>query len=221
MTEDLILNYRKLKNYLRKYSSTVYDENNLRKLILKLFFYDINNIPLAIIKKEDEIDWNEFPKLFKLVDRESIVDIYNKFVKSNYYKDLIIKDINELDTYSIIPNNKLEISLNTFRPIYKNNWKELSEEINKISFNRQKSYYAIYLKLYLKLHYFPDIDEFIKYIYNKYQEPIHKDIKIIFHNIEESYKNIKEYIKENNLNYEDIKEKILKSTNILKRIEIQ
>ena len=218
MTEDLLLNHRKIKNYLRKFSSTIGDENSLRKLLLKLFYYDINDIPISIIKKEDDIDWNNFPKLFKLVNREDIINIYNKEVKSNYFKELKILDEKDLDIYQIIENNLLEISLKTFRPVYKENWKELSEEINKISFDKQKSYYSIYLTLYLKLHYFPNFNDFIKFIYNKYQLPLHKDIKIIFDNIEKSYKDVKEYIKFNDMNYNNVKDIIIKSTNIKNRI---
>ena len=218
MTEDLLLNNRKIKNYLRKFSSTIGDENSLRKLLLKLFYYDINDVPISIIKKEDEIDWNNFPKIFKLVKREDIIDIYNKEVKCNYFKELKILDEKDLDIYEICENNLLEISLKTFRPVYKENWKELSEEINKISFDKQKSYYSIYLRLYLKLRHFPDFNDFIKFIYNKYQLPIHKDIKIIFENIEKSYKDVKEYIKTNNMNYNDVKEIIIKSTKISNRL---
>lgn len=217
MTEDLLLNHRIIKNYLRKLSSTISDENNLRKLLYKLFYYDINDIPISIIKNENDIDLNSFPKIFNTVKRTDIINIYNNEVKSNYYEKIQILDENDLDIYTINENNLLEISLKTFRPVYKDNWKKLSEDINKIPFNKQKSYYSIYLKLYLKLHYFPDIDNFIKYIFNKYQKPIHKDIKIIFDNIEKSYKCVKDYIKINNMNYNEIKYIIIKSTNISKR----
>jgi len=217
----LSYNKLKLKNYLRRFSSNIGDENSMRMLIFKLFYYDIDGIPIAKIKQEDHINWDNFPRLFKLVPREDIIEIYNKSVKTSYYKELKILDEKDLDLYDIKPNTSLEISLNTFRPIYKDNWKELSEEINNISFDKQKSYYSIYLKLYLKLRYFPDFNDFIKYIYNKYQSPVHKDIQIIFENIEFSYKSIKEYIKINDMNYNDIKEIIIKSTNISNRIDME
>ena len=218
MTEDLLLNQRKIRNYLRKFSSTIGDENNLRKLLLKLFYYDIDGIPISVIKKEEDIDWNNFPQIFKLLRKEDIIDIYNKEVKTNYFKELKILDEKELDIYDITENNLLEISLKTFRPVYKENWKKLSEEVNNISFDKQKSYYSIYLRLYLKHQYFPDLNVFIKYIYYKYQIPIHKDIKIIFDNIENSYKDVKEYIKINDLNFNNVKDIIIKSTNIQNRI---
>lgn len=223
MTEnnDLLLNYRKIKNWLRKFSSTINDENNVRKLILKLFYYDYVGIPISIIKNENDINWDLFPKLFKDVNREKIVEIYNKEVKSNYFKELKILDEKDLDTYEIQENNYLEISLKTFRPVYKENWKQLSEEVNKISFDKQKSYYSIYLRLFLKLHYFPNDYDFIKYIYNKYQIPLHRNIKIIFDNIDNSYKDVKEYIKTNNLDYNKVKDIIIKSTKIQNRIQME
>ena len=221
MTDILLLNYRKIKNYLRKMCYTIKDENDMRKILLRLFYYEINNIPISIIKEEYKINWNNFPKFFKLVKREELINIYNKEVKSNYYKELKILEEKDLDIYEIKKNNSLEISFNTFRPIYKHNWKELSEKVNNISFDKQKSYYSIYLKLYLKFHYFPNFIEFINYIFNKYQTPLHKDIEIIFENIDNAYKDIKEYIKIHNMNFQEVKDVIIKSTNILTRLSIQ
>lgn len=220
MTEDLLLNFRKIRNWLRKHSSNIGDENNLRKLLFKLYYYDINNdIPIAIIKNEDEINWDLFPLIFKLIKRDDIINIYNKEVRSNYFKELKIVDITT-NNYQITKNS-LKISLKTFRPFYEDNWKELAEKVNNIEFTKQTSYYSIYLKLFIKLQYFPTFDDFIKFIFNKYQTPLHKDIKIIFDNIEESYKDVKDYIKTNNLNYKDIKDIIIKSTNISIRKTIQ
>lgn len=220
MTEDLLLNFRKIRNWLRKHSSNIGDENNLRKLLFKLYYYDINNdIPIAIIKNEDEINWDLFPLIFKLIKRDDIINIYNKEVRSNYFKELKIVDITT-NNYQITKNS-LKISLKTFRPFYEDNWKELAQKVNNIEFTKQTSYYSIYLKLFIKLQYFPTFDDFIKFIFNKYQTPLHKDIKIIFDNIEESYKDVKDYIKTNNLNYKDIKDIIIKSTNISTRKTIQ
>lgn len=220
MTEDLLLNFRKIRNWLRKHSSNIGDEKNLRKLLFKLYYYDINDdIPIAIIKNEDEIKWDSLPLIFKLVKRDDIINIYNNEVRSNYFKELKIVDINIINYQ--ITKNSLKISLKTFRPLYEDNWKELAEKVNNIDFTKQISYYSIYLKLFIKLHYFPTFDEFIKFIFNKYQIPLHKDIKMIFENIEESYKDVKDYIKTNNLNYKDIKDIIIKSTNISIRKTIQ
>ena len=75
--------------------------------------------------------------------------------------------------------------------------------------------------MYLKFHYFPNFIEFINYIFNKYQTPLHKDIEIIFENIDNAYKDIKEYIKIHNMNFQEVKDVIIKSTNILTRLSIQ
>jgi len=65
------LNYRKIKNYLRKELSK-YNENLIRSKLLCLFYSNINNIPLA--KKIDNDEYktiiNDFPYYFKDVDRE-------------------------------------------------------------------------------------------------------------------------------------------------------
>jgi hypothetical protein len=216
------LNYRKIKNYLRKQLSK-YNENLIRSKLLCLFYSNINNIPLA--KKIDNDEYktiiNDFPYYFKDIDREKIIEIFNKDVSSkkpldvNY--DIYIKFYN----YDINENNYLEISKNTFRPIYEENWKEKTEKINNIEFKYQHSFYADYLRYYIINKKFPDLIEFISYIYNKYKKPIHKDILNVFKNIEKSYNPIKKYIEENNLDYEYIKDCINKSSSIIKRIEMQ
>jgi len=219
MTEDI--NYRKIKNFLRKFSSNIRDENILRKALYKLLYYDINEYPINIKKSIEEINYDilPFPSYFKNIKREEIIEIYNNNVKSNYYKNINIDEINE--DYDIIGNIKLEISLKTFRPIYNENWKKISEDINKVEFNKQKSFYAEYLRIYLKLKYFPNFDDFIKYLFNKYQIPVHKDIKNVFENIDKSYENVREYIKINNISYEDVKKILINSTNISNRIIMQ
>jgi hypothetical protein len=215
MIEDL--DYRKIKNFLRKNSSTIGDDNQLRLSLMRLFYYNINGYPIAKMKPDNENNYDIYPSYFKNKSRNEIIDIYNKEIKC---KSSLIKILNEdeLDDYDIKENNCLEISLKTFRPIYKENWKEISENVNKTPFNKQKSFYAEYLRFYLRYRYFPVLDEFIKYIYKKYQKPIHKDIEIVFNNIEKSYKEVKEYIKINNLNYDDVRKILIKSTPIPNRI---
>ena len=39
----------------------------------------------------------------------------------------------------------------TFRPIYKENWKEESEKINNVEFVKHRSFFAEYLRYYLKI----------------------------------------------------------------------
>jgi hypothetical protein len=123
-----------------------------------------------------------------------------------------------LNDYDIKNNICLDISLKTFRPVYNENWKKISEEVNEVSFSKQKSFYADYLRCYLKLQYFPSFEEFTEFIYNKYQMPVHKDIKIVFDNIEKSYQNVKEYIKTNNYQFKYIRRIIKLSTSINNRI---
>lgn len=211
------LDYRKIKNFLRKHSSNTGDDYQLRLLLLKLFYYDINGIPIAILKPIDEIYNNDnYPYYFKNKTRQEIIDIYNNEVKSKYF--IKIYNDEELNNYNIKTNIFLDISLKTFRPVYKENWKKISEEVNEVSIEKQKSFYADYLKLYLKLKYFPSFDEFVKFIYYKYQMPVHKNIKIVFDNIDTSYKNVRDYIKNNNITFEEVRNIIIKSTSISNRI---
>lgn len=213
------LDYKKIKNFLRKYSSNLGDDYQLRLSLLKLFYYDIDGIPIAKIKPELDIDFNMYPYFFKNKNRQEIIDIYNKEVKC---KSLIkIYNEDELNNYDIKENICLEISLKTFRPIYNENWKKISEDVNNVPFEKQKSFYAEYLRLYLKLQYFPTLNEFIKYIYYKYQMPVHKDIKIVFDNIEKSYIKVKEYIQINNLVFKDVRKILIKSTAIQNRIMME
>lgn len=210
------LDYRKIKNYVRKYSSTLGDDYQLRLSLLRLFYYDINGFPIAKMKHELDIQLNMYPYFFQNKKREEIIDIYNKEVKCKSLIKIIKEE--DLNDYDIKENVCLEISLKTFRPIYHENWKEISEDVNKVPFDKQKSFYADYLRCYLKLRFFPTFNEFIKYIYYKYQKPIHKDIKIVFNNIEKSYSEVKEYIKINNMEFEDVRRIIVKSTPISNRI---
>lgn len=218
MIDDLKdLDYRKIKNFLRKHSSNIGDDYQLRKLLQSLFYYDIYGFPIAKMKPVNEIDWNLYPYMFQNKTREEIIDIYNKEVKSKSLIKILTEE--ELGDYDINDNIYLEISLNTFRPIYKENWKEISEKVNKVPFNKQKSFYAEYLRCYLRLTYFPSLQEFMKYIYNKNQLPIHKDIIKVFNNIENSYKDVKEYIKNNNLTFKEVRKILLHSIPISNRIK--
>jgi len=214
------LDYRKIKNYLRKHSSTSIDDYNLRLSLLKLFYYDINNIPIAILKLDADIYYDfPFPNYFKNKDRFEIIDIYNKEVKT---KSLIkILNRSDFNNYEIIENNFLDISLKTFRPVYNKDWKIISEYVNNVSFSKQKSFYADYLRCYLKLKKFPSFNEYIKFIYDKYNTPVHKDIHIVFDNIQGSYKNVFNYINTNNLTFQQIRNIIIQSTPISNRIKMQ
>jgi hypothetical protein len=209
--------YRKIKNYLRKNSSTIVDDYNMRLKLERLFYYDIDGIPIAKLKSENESYNNEeYPYYFQNKTREEIIDIYNYEVKTKYLIKIYNQD--ELNDYDIKTDIYLEISLKTFRPVYNENWKKISEEINEVAFDKQKSFYADYLRCYLKIKHFPSFEEFIKYSYNKYEMPVHKDIRTVFNNIYKSYENVRDYIENNNMTFEDVSKIIKQSTSISNRI---
>ena len=214
------LDYRKIKNYLRKHSSTIADDYQLRLKLHELFYYDIDGIPIAILKPEDESYVNNnYPYYFENKKRKEIIDIYNKEVKTKYL--LKIYNKNELNDYDIKENIYLDISLKTFRPVYNENWKKISEEINEVSFDKQNSFYADYLRYHLKYKNFPSFEEFIKFIYDRYQKPVHKDIKIVYNNIDKSYKEVRDYIRNNNITAKEVNKTIKLSTSISERILIE
>ena len=214
------LDYRKIKNYLRKHSSTIADDYQLRLKLHELFYYDIDGIPIAILKPEDESYVNNnYPYYFENKKRKEIIDIYNKEVKTKYL--LKIYNKNELNDYDIKENIYLDISLKTFRPVYNENWKKISEEINEVSFDKQNSFYADYLRYHLKYKNFPSFEEFIKFIYDRYQKPVHKDIKIVYNNIDKSYKEVRDYIRNNNITSKEVNKTIKLSTSISERILIE
>jgi hypothetical protein len=214
------LDYRKIKNYLRKHSSTIADDYQLRLKLHELFYYNIDGIPIAILKPEDESYVNNnYPYYFENKKRKEIIDIYNKEVKTKYL--LKIYNKNELNDYDIKENIYLDISLKTFRPVYNENWKKISEEINEVSFDKQNSFYADYLRYHLKYKNFPSFEEFIKFIYDRYQKPVHKDIKIVYNNIDKSYKEVRDYIRNNNITSKEVNKTIKLSTSISERILIE
>jgi hypothetical protein len=215
------LDYRKIKNFMRKHSSTIGDDHRLRLKLQQLFYYDIDGIPIAILKPKDKINMDDYPYYFFNKTREEIIEIYNKEVKCKNKSELKIYTDEELKHYDIKENICLDISLKTFRPVYKDNWKKISEEVNEVSFDKQKSFYADYLRCYLKLKNFPTFGEFIKFIYYKYQMPVHKDIRIVFENIEKSYKDVKDYIKNNKMTFQEISRVIKLSTTISNRLLIE
>ena len=214
------LDYRKIKNYLRKHSSTIADDYQLRLKLHELFYYNIDGIPIAILKPEDESYVNNnYPYYFENKKRKEIIDIYNKEVKTKYL--LKIYNKHELNDYDIKENIYLDISLKTFRPVYNENWKKISEEINEVSFDKQNSFYADYLRYHLKYKNFPSFEEFIKFIYDRYQKPVHKDIKIVYNNIDKSYKEVRDYIRNNNITAKEVNKTIKLSTSISERILIE
>lgn len=77
------------------------------------------------------------------------------------------------------------------------------------------------MKYYLQFKEFPNYLQFIKHLFYKYQRPLHKDIKIVFDNIEKSYLPIKEFIKTNNLSFKEVKRTIVQAASIPMRIKLE
>ena len=82
--KSLDLDYRKIRNYLRKHSSTIADDYDMRLKLQQLFYYDIDGIPIAKLKLDDVIYNNDYnyPYYFQNKMREEIIEIYNKEVKT-------------------------------------------------------------------------------------------------------------------------------------------
>lgn len=211
------LTYKRIKNYLRRQISNNHQNNLINRLIC-LFYSSINGIPIMKEIDGDEYKANisNFPSYFSGVDKRQIIEIFNKEVK---YKSLKV-DYPSND-YEIKDNSHLEISTKTFRPFYDEQWKEKAELLNKAPITNQQSFYADYLRFYLQFRHFPTFDEFLIYIYKKYNRPVHKDIKNVYNNLNKSYEPIMAFIIANNLTFKEVKEVIVKTANIKNRIEIQ
>jgi len=215
------LNYRKIKNYYRRHK----DISELRKNLLCLFYDNIEGIPIAVplndIKTEDL--YYKFPYYFNNKTRDELIDIFNKEVTGVNMKPIKLYNIDELDVYDITGDRMgLKICENTFRPYYMDDWKKRTEDINGIDYNKQKSFYNDYLKYYLRYKEFPNFHEYLRYIFYKYGEkPVHKDIRNVYHNIDNSYKYIKEYIKEKQMSYQDVRKILITSTPIKYRIQME
>jgi hypothetical protein len=234
-TDKLKLTYKQIKNYLRKKISNDSDndsnnnsnndsnndsnKDNIRNKILCLFYANINFIPIAknITPEEYEEVIKTFPPYFKDVDSSVILHIFNGQVSPK-------KPINidyKFNEYTILDNTFLQISTKTFRPVYNENWKNEAEIVNKIDYKKQISFYADYLRYYLKSKKFANYDEFLKYIYIKYKKPVHKDYDNVFKIINKSYEPIFKFIEDNKLSFNDVKKIIIQSANVKNRIEME
>jgi len=212
------LDERKIINYLRKNTSNNENQNKIRNKLLSLFYKTIEDIPITTSIDNYQELLQEFPNYFHSKTREEIIKLFNDEVcpkKPIIYNYSLIKD------YDIKSNNYLEISNKTFRPLYQDDWKEKTENLNGISMENQQSFYAEYLRYYLKFKKFPEFKEYINYLYYKFNRPIHKDIVIVFKNIEKSYNSIKDFIKNNNLSFIEVKAIIIQSTSIKNRKILQ
>jgi hypothetical protein len=211
------LTYKKIKNYLRKASSNNND-NTIKIQLLGLYYSILNGIP---INKKIEIDSDEyknminnFPDYFKDVSRDKIIEIFNKQVSPK--KPLQIE--NDDYIYDISAKKYLEICPNTFRPYYKDDWKLRATNTNNLDVSKQYSFFADYLRYFLKYNKFPTFTEFINYVYNRYNKPVHKDILTVYTNIYDSYVEVISCTKYSN---EEIRRRIIISTPIKNRLMLQ
>jgi hypothetical protein len=212
------LDERKIINYLRKNASNNENQNKIRNKLLSLFYKTIEDIPITTTIDNYEELLKEFPNYFQSKTREEIIKLFNDEVCP---KKPIIYNYSSIEDYDIKSNNYLEISNKTLRPLYEDDWKEKTKNLNGITIEKQQSFYADYLRYYLKFKKFPEFKEFINYLYYKLNRPVHKDIAIVFENIEKSYNPIKDFIKNNNLSFKEVKAIIIQSTPIKIRKELQ
>ncbi len=212
------LDERKIINYLRKNASNNENQNKIRNKLLSLFYKTIEDIPITTTIDSYKELLNEFPNYFHSKTREEIIKLFNDEVCP---KKPIIYNYSSIEDYDIKSNNYLEVSNKTFRPLYEDDWKEKTKTLNGISMENQQSFYAEYLRYYLKFKKFPEFKEFLNYLYYKFNRPVHKDIEIVFENIEKSYNPIKDFIKNNNLSFKEVKAILIQSTSIKNRKELQ
>lgn len=212
------LDERKIINYLRKNASNNENQNKIRNKLLSLFYKTIEDIPITTTIDSYKELLNEFPNYFHSKTREEIIKLFNDEVCP---KKPIIYNYSSIEDYDIKSNNYLEISNKTLRPLYEDDWKEKTKTLNGISMENQQSFYAEYLRYYLKFKKFPEFKEFLNYLYYKLNRPVHKDIAIVFENIEKSYNPIKDFIKNNNLSFKEVKAILIQSTSIKNRKELQ
>jgi len=207
MTIELSLTSRKIKNYLRRANNQM----EMRRNIMCLYYANINGYPINRKLTSDEYynELDKYPYYFKEKTIEEILDIYNNYVSMK--KPIKIMPIIDYDIN--IYDNPLEISSLTLRPVYKDDWQKSAEELNGITIKNQQSFYVEYLRYYLRFKKFPEFIDFLNYLYIKYDKAIHKDIYNVFINIQNSYSKIDI----NKLTFEENKEKIIKSANILTR----
>jgi len=226
MGDDDLIN-RKIKNHLRRNISNDSDSNNenkIRNQLLSLYYENINGIPIFKRIDENGDEYNKsisvFPYYFKEVSRDKILEIFNEKVSPRKplkydYNDEVFEYYN----YDIKPDNYLKISEETFRPYYYDDWKKRATEINEVEVDRQHSFYNQYINYFLRFKKFPDFNEFLSFIYYKNKEiPVHKDIQNVYNNIYNSYKEI---ILNTTNTPSEIRKKIVQSTSIIKRIELQ
>lgn len=181
---------------------------------------DINEIMETFPDYYTTHEYNELIYLSTLVNPNYSANMiqleYNKPIN---YNEIFQNDWS--DNYNVNSLNPLTISMKTFRIVYDPNWKELAEKNNGVSIDKQISAYNEYIKYYMKYKHFPSFNEFAKHIYNKYNKALHIDFKNIYDEVEIAYNEVRKYIKDNNLTYEQVKKIISDSCRIEDRIRIQ
>jgi len=209
-------------------------KRKMKCLINSHIIVDDDYIPVDKIANETELNeiMKTFPDYYNSHKYNELVYL-STLVNSNYSAGDIQLEYNKeikfdiefkndwSEKYIITTINPLEISLKTFRIVYNPNWKELAVNDNFVSVDNQISAYNDYIKFFLRFQHFPTFNEFAKYIYNKYKKALHKDFNNIYIEVSTSYNNVREYIKDNNMTYEDVKKIILDSCRIDDRIRIQ
>lgn len=231
--EDIVVNLLKYKinekdlKYItiQKVIASMIKNNYEKKMkcLLNSYIYDYIPIDIEINNKEYNNILDELPNYFKKLNKNEILYIYyNKNIIYDQIIDEEYKFTNSWDlNYRVINLDPLNISLKTFRPFYVENWKEISLKCSNVSVDKQISGYNDYIRCYLKYKKFPDYKTFLLYIYNRYNKPIHQDLSNIYNEVVLAYDNVRDYIKENDLIYEDVKKILLNSCKIIDRIRIQ
>jgi hypothetical protein len=203
-------------------------------LINSYIIADNEYIPVDKIATKTDIDeiMKTFPDYYKTNNVNELIYL-SSIVNRNLSANAIILEYNKPIKYDVNFNNEwsdkyivskpepLKISLKTFRIEYNSNWKELSEKENGVSIDKQLSAYNVYIKYYIKYKHFPSFNEFAKYIYNKYNKVLPKDFNTIYIEIDMAYTDVRNYIEDKKLSYEDVKKIILDSCKIEDRIRIQ
>lgn len=209
-------------------------KRKIKCLINSHIIADDEYIPIDTIATENDINeiMKTLPEYYNYHKYNELIYL-STLVNSNYSANNIQLEYNKPIKYDIqfkkdwsseyIINTikPLEISLKTFRILYNPNWKELSVKYNYVNVDQQISAYNDYIKFYIKFKHFPTFNEFAKYIYNKYKKALHEDFNKIYNEVSTSYHKIREYIKNNNLNYDEVKKIFLASSRIEDRIRIQ
>ena len=214
--------------------NSVIFKRKIKCLINSHIIADNEYIPIDTIATENDINeiMKTFPDYYNSHKYNELVYL-STLVNSNYSAGDIQLEYNKpikydiefkndwSDKYRISTINPLEISLKTFRIVYNPNWKELAVNDNFVSIDNQMSAYNDYIKFYIKFQHFPTFNEFAKYIYNEYKKALHKDFNNLYIEVSTAYTKIREYIKDNNLTYVDVKKIIIDSCRIDDRIRIQ